>query len=43
MTREVAGSTISPGLFEHTGLRAGVFAKALDAFGKAYAEEHPTR
>ena len=38
MTREVAGSTISPGLFEHTGLRAGVFAKALDAFGKAYAE-----
>jgi hypothetical protein len=35
--RTVAGLDISPNQFERTGLRAGVFAKALDAFSKAYA------
>lgn len=37
-TRDVAGLDISPSQFERTGLRAGVFAKALDAFSKAFAE-----
>jgi len=36
--RDVAGRDIAPGMFEHTGLRAGVFAKALDAFSMAFAE-----
>jgi peptidoglycan hydrolase-like protein with peptidoglycan-binding domain len=37
-SRDVAGLDISPSMFENTGLRAGVFAKALDAFSKAFAE-----
>lgn len=36
--RTVAGIDISPAHFENTGLRAGVFAKALDAFAVAFAE-----
>lgn len=37
-SRSVAGLDISPRAFERSGLRAGVFSKALDAFSRAFAE-----
>jgi peptidoglycan hydrolase-like protein with peptidoglycan-binding domain len=37
-SRSVAGLDISPRAFERSGLRAGVFSKALDAFSQAFAE-----
>lgn len=36
--RSIGGLDISPSQFERTGLRPGVFAKALDAFSRAFAE-----
>jgi peptidoglycan hydrolase-like protein with peptidoglycan-binding domain len=40
--RTVGGIEISPNAFERTGLRPGVFAKALDAFRKAFADGEST-
>ena len=37
-SRSVAGLEISPRAFERTGLRPGVFSKALDAFSQAFSE-----
>ncbi|MEC7946537.1 MAG: murein L,D-transpeptidase catalytic domain family protein [Myxococcota bacterium] len=37
-SRTIAGVDIEHGAFEQSGLRAGVFAKALDAFSTAFAE-----
>lgn len=37
-SRTVAGLDIDPRTFERSGLRAGVFSKALDAFSRAFAE-----